>query len=192
MSGGTQLGSNSNSGSYSSLRSGGNSSSWKTISGHHSIPADLSAVNPNFSSGREWQDNCQRCVPTYEMRRRGFDVTAQSTAGHTRDLHYYPFDVWQNADVLPCRGSGLEDIKTMMAGWGEGARAQVTVCWKNTNLGHTFIAEQVGGKTIFVDPQSNKINIESDFSHVKHGQTRVCRIDTLQPSTRIHECCKGI
>lgn len=35
------------------------------------------ATNPNYNPGEvnEWYINCQRCVPTYEMLRRGLDVT---------------------------------------------------------------------------------------------------------------------
>ena len=37
---------------------------------------ELKKCNPNFELGNQWKINCQRCVPTYEMRRRGYNVTA--------------------------------------------------------------------------------------------------------------------
>ena len=50
------------------------------IKGEHSIEDDLKAVNPNFTEGRDgvWENNCQRCVVAYELRRRGIDVKAMS------------------------------------------------------------------------------------------------------------------
>lgn len=33
-------------------------------------------ANPNLTTSREYQVNCQRCVQTYEFRRRGYDVEA--------------------------------------------------------------------------------------------------------------------
>ena len=40
---------------------------------------DLKAVNPNWKKLDGYDDNCQRCVPTYVLRRRGFDVEALPT-----------------------------------------------------------------------------------------------------------------
>ena len=49
---------------------------WARILESHDINSDLHKSNPNYKEGFEWQINCQRCVPTYEMRRRGYNVTA--------------------------------------------------------------------------------------------------------------------
>jgi SPP1 gp7 family putative phage head morphogenesis protein len=37
----------------------------------------LKGTNPNYALGWKYQNNCQRCVPAYELRRRGYDVTAK-------------------------------------------------------------------------------------------------------------------
>ena len=34
----------------------------------------LRGTNPNYLTAKEYQNDCQRCVLTYEMRRRGYDV----------------------------------------------------------------------------------------------------------------------
>lgn len=36
----------------------------------------LAGSNPHYREGREWQQNCQRCIYAYEMQRRGYDVEA--------------------------------------------------------------------------------------------------------------------
>ena len=40
---------------------------------------NLQATNPNRNRRLPFQINCQKCVPTYEMRMRGYDVVARPT-----------------------------------------------------------------------------------------------------------------
>lgn len=42
----------------------------------------LAAVNPHFSEGYKWQNNCQRCIAAWELRQRGYDVTAMPFSAH--------------------------------------------------------------------------------------------------------------
>lgn len=42
-----------------------------------SADEDMEASNPNYKSGkRDYTENCYKCVMTYELRRRGYDVEA--------------------------------------------------------------------------------------------------------------------
>lgn len=166
---------------------------WKHIETEHNRFEDLRDTNPNYTKGREWQVNCQRCVPTYEMRRRGFDVTAKPAPPEaSKHLAYHPFDAWKNPDVKHCKGSGISDIQDAMKKWGDGARAQVVVYWKGGCGGHTFIAERVNGETHFIDPQTGKegMGVEKYFDHVIEDRTQFCRIDDKEASTYILDCCK--
>ena len=167
---------------------------WNEIPPDITSKENLDAVNPNFSSGKEWKVNCQRCVPTYEMRARGYDVTAEPCDDYDNYDHlaYHPYDVWENPEVINCNGSGLEDIENAMKNWGDGARAQICVAWDPGDDGHTFMAEQRNGKTYFVDPQSGSADVSRYFNRVATGQTSFCRTDNLQPSQRILNCCKGV
>ena len=175
--------------------------SFRSISGDHSSAQDLSATNPNYiprtnpnwtlREGERWGANCQRCVPTYEMRRRGYDVTARERPTGSDHLSAQPFDVWNNPNVIQCSGNGYYDIRNHMSSWGDGARAQVVVMWTR-NRGHTFIAEQINGVTHFYEPQTGNTNVESYFSSVRSGQTRICRIDNAVPSERIYDCCEEV
>lgn len=127
------------------------------------------------------------------MRRRGYDVTAlpadKSSSTH---LSYYPFDVWKNAEIQTCSGTGYEYIQETMKKWGNGSRAQIVIIWKNTNSGHTFIAEQIDGKTKFVDPQNGKQNVSNYFDYATQGATQFCRIDNIEVSNKIFDCCKEV
>ncbi len=150
----------------------------------------LSGANPNYESGPAWQNNCQRCVPTYELRRRGAEVTARPSTYGSDHLSHHPFDVWEKANVISCQGSGLNDIQNTLSSWGDGARAQLVVVWNDgfgTN-GHTFIAEQRNGTTHFFDPQNGEMDAVSYFDDVMVGETQFCRIDNLRTSNYINEC----
>ncbi len=170
-----------------------NTPNWKHISGNHDSISDLRATNPHFNDGREWKINCQRCVPTYEMRRRGYDVTARpAMPDSSNHLSHYPFDAWQNAHVQRCGGSGLNEIQATMRQWGDGSRAQVVVIWRGTNSGHTFIAQQENGQTHFIDPQNGDLDATRYFNFVVNGTTSFCRIDNAEPSEHILECCEEV
>lgn len=166
-------------------------SDWNRIPGDHDMESDLSEVNPNYDEDRMWKVNCQRCVPTYELRRRGYDVTALP-APSDADTHlaYHPFDAWENPDVHNASGNGYNDIVTAMEDWPDGSRAQVVVEWDGVNSGHTFIAEKIDGEVHFIDPQSNETDVSYYFDNVEEGSTRFARIDNLEPSSYITDCCK--
>lgn len=166
---------------------------WERICDTHEIADDVKACNPNYESGLEWQVNCQRCVPALEMRRRGYDVTAKPKPegeGYSDILCYRPFEVWEKPDVIPCKDDGVSDIRKNMAGWGDGARAQVVVVWKNTNIGHTFYVEQDGGEAKFYDPQTGSLDASGYFKRVEPGSVKLCRIDDRDVTGRILDCCR--
>ena len=164
---------------------------WPKLRESRGLEAELKECNPNFELGREWKINCQRCVPTAEMRRRGYDVTAKPRPVDDRSgLAFSPFSVWKSPEVIRCRDDGLEDIRRNMQKWGDGARAQVVVVWKNSNSGHTFCAEQVNGKTIFYDPQTGKADVSNYFKRVQPGSVQLCRIDNQDLTDKILDCCR--
>jgi hypothetical protein len=127
------------------------------------------------------------------MRRRGYDVIAKPNHGWGKGDHlsHNSRDAWIDADVhWGLAGSGKRDIERLLKEWGEGARAEVGVTWKGANSGHVFVAENIGGKVVFIDPQSGEMDVSWYFSRVRSHQTRVWRIDNLKPSEWIEECCE--
>lgn len=149
----------------------------------------LSKTNPNYDLAPEWNDNCQRCVPTYEALRRGLDATARPSTYGSTHLAYHPFDIWNGAQVIHCQENGRQEIESQMSSWGNGARAQVVVYWDGPHGGgHTFIAEQIDGCTVFTDPQTGNTDVSSYFSRVIPGTTQFCRIDELSFSPYHIEC----
>lgn len=173
----------------------------KRIEGEHTPDQDLAAVNPNYSTGKkEWRQNCQRCVITYEARRRGYDVEALPCMDLSLDDLAYMDDktngwtsVFDKPQLLSCasstgEGTG-EKVREQMKAFGDGARAIVRVGWK-TEGAHVFIAEQRGEETVFIDPQSNKKDVSLYFSECKEGETYLMRVDDRGFMENIKKCCK--
>lgn len=176
----------------------------KEIQGEHSREYDLKATNPKFLTGGEkYQYNCQKCVCTYEARRRDCDVTANPTSPNskeniaTMDSNKGLPSVFENADVIKIFGftgkSVRKKIEKKMSEWGNGSRAIVGVHWKSDGMGHVFIAEQFNGKTLFIDPQSNQSDVSDYFRAIKtslkeNEYTCIFRIDNLEFTDKIKKC----
>ena len=130
------------------------------------------AANPNYNLGMPFQINCQKCVPAYEMRMRGYDVVARPT--FDLDTDGFAEEHWSAAFENPqvergFTGSGKADIIKRMKEWGDDAR----------------------GRIHFLDPQTGELDAEHYFEHVKKGFTELLRIDNLEPNKEfIKLCCK--
>lgn len=181
-------------GSEHPLRKDSNGGSFLRIVGEHSIEDDLAATNPRYNDGPEWRKNCQRCVGAYEMRRRGYDVTAlpaNLVDGHLDYSDPLPNRFDPNGWPSMFAGAELEKIpgttanairgriERMMSGFGDESRAIVRVKYKRRygGGGHVFIAEQVDGSTRFIDPQTGSSDCSSYFSMISSGETEILRVD---------------
>jgi len=163
----------------------------------YSIDEDLRAVNPQFNiSNWEYTNNCQRCVLTWEMRRRGYMVTALGAIKGHDDIASGNnwIHVLEHFNPIKCKtGNGKTQIKKQMGLWGDGARAAVYVQWTGKiSGGHVFVAEQHNGKTFFYDPQNPKRDAENFFNKCEKGLTFFGRMDTLGVSELILKCCTHI
>ena len=163
-----------------------------------SMEEALSKINPNGhdevnDANFAWSGNCTHCVPAYELRKRGYDVSALPYTDDPNGLSYDPFDAWEDPIIHKTPGSGREAIERAMASYGDGTRVEIDVGWATSDGsgfdGHVFVAEQRDGKTYFIDPQNGDADVSWYFDHVQPGATRFARIDNLTPSDRIAECC---
>lgn len=156
-------------------------------------------ANPNFDSQhfdpKYWR-NCQRCVWAYEMRRRGYDVEARERILDGSDTLPYMghkqgwANVAQNGvnELVSLSSYGtIKQILTQMSDWGDGARAIVRIRYKKGG-GHVFIAEQVNGGTIFVEPQAGTYkDIHATMDKVIKKETKLLRIDNKQLDPKLLE-----
>ena len=167
-----------------------------------------------------YQFNCQRCVMTYEARQRGFDVTAKprkakydnntqkwktdyeniAKCNKDSDGKWVGFpEVYKNPIVEEMyykdADDARQDIINKMVGYGKGSRIVVAVLWKSRGQvpggGHVFIVENVNGKPIFCDPQTQKsgVDVEKYFDRVDLKKPiRLMRTDNLEFTDLAHEC----
>lgn len=158
----------------------------------------LAGSNPHYREGREWQQNCQRCIYAYEMQRRGYDVEALPRIFDGTDRLPYMYDkngwlaVMDGAKAVdfPSRNT-IQKMADQMANWGDGARAIVRVQWKGGRSGHVFMAEQQKGGTVFMDPQTGRyVDIHAYMDQAVKGATKLVRIDNLKPTALLEKCVK--
>ena len=168
---------------------------FKVIKGEHSAFDDIKVSNPNYEKGREYKLNCQRCCPTYEMRRRGYDVEALPRILEGNDdisknwQKIFKGAKWNH--LKASRGlSQKKEIIELMKGFGEGARAEIYVTWKGGRSPHVFMVENIGGEIHFIDPQPGRNDVAYYFEHIMPKWTMICRLDQLEPTDLIKGCCK--
>lgn len=124
-------------------------------------------ANPNFHVDTAYQINCQRCVPVYELRRRGYPVTAmpkRKQYGEKPNKCSYGYECFETPQVKGIWGQQpaltkaalLKDLKSLP----DGARVGIIWAWNN-DTGHTTVCEKVNGKLVFIDPQTGKIGDET-------------------------------
>lgn len=155
---------------------------------------DAKKTNPKFSGNAyEYTHNCQRCVPAWELRQRGFDVIAQpcKPLGEHDALQTSPFSLWNfnafdkdvskrvQADRV---GTGKEKITEFLKASGDGSRVEIVVTWDyDLSKAHAFAAKNIDGNILFIDPQNGTSGqyVEDYFDRVAVGETRWLRIDNL-------------
>ena len=55
---------------------------------------------------------------------------------------------------------------------------------------HVFIAEQIRGKTYFIDPQTGIANADYYFESILPSFTEICRVDNLEFNQKIRKYCE--
>lgn len=171
----------------------------------YSIEDDAILSNPYYNSGNEYNINCQRCVPTYEMRRRGFDVKALPYISETDPAYVQWKNIFKGST---CRFTApdwvylkskrkakqADEIRGIMKPWGNGARAEIYVKWSNCNSAHVFAAEVENGEVVFLDPQSGELGkeVEKYFLEAMPSRTSLLRLDDKEVSDLITGCCDNM
>lgn len=134
-------------------------------------------------SYREWRENCQRCVPAYEMRRRGYDVQASNRMARNDVVannwnHLFKGQTWTNVSART-REQAIRSLEEEIARHEDGARFEVCVMW-NGRSGHVFVAELQGGEIVYVCPQTNNTDYTGWMDRFSPRDLTVARIDNLE------------
>lgn len=154
--------------------------------GDASLKECLEGTNPRFDEGPEWQNNCQRCVVAYRMRRLGYAVQAKAcevtSDGYPSKsdwgiLHWR--EAFKGVREIPC--AGRDEAESTAKAWGDGGCGIVCVDWGD-GRGHAFIAENIKGVVHFMDPQTGDYNVGWYFADAMPGKTTIMRIDGKEMS----------
>lgn len=155
-----------------------------------SIQNAVDGANPFYKSSRgaqgNFEENCQRCVVAYELRRRGYDVVALPTyAGDKLPSGGKWKGAFRQAKTIDVGSrnprTAQANLEAQMKSFGHGARGVVHI------PGHVFNCENVNGKIRYVDAQTGTIyNSNNVFSRLGKNAVAVklTRTDNLRLSDR--------
>lgn len=126
-------------------------------------------ANPNFHVDTAYQINCQRCVPIYELRRRGYPVTAMPKRNQydgKANACLYGYECFDSPQVKGVWGRhpvlNKTDLLKALKDLPDGARVGIIWAWPGkSRSGHTTVCEKINGKLVFMDPQTGKIGDET-------------------------------
>ena len=126
-------------------------------------------ANPNFHVDTAYQINCQRCVTVYELRRRGYPVTAMPKRNQydgKANACLYGYECFDSPQVKGVWGRhpvlNKTDLLKALKDLPDGARVGIIWAWPGkSRSGHTTVCEKINGKLVFMDPQTGKIGDET-------------------------------
>lgn len=124
--------------------------------------------------------NCMLCTTAYEFRKRGLDVHAgleKTGRGYFPD-ELFPkiFKDYPGMTKIANKGTAqdvLSEIESFAKTQGPNSRGNI-VCWWKAGGGHSMIWENIDGKIVFKDGQTNQVY--DDF-----GKTILSRIHSSKP-----------
>lgn len=128
--------------------------------------------NPDYKpSDKQFGINCQTCSPAYELRLRGFDVTAKANTPGSQ-LEYLSqgraFEVWQNIDGTPAEYTKINDwlkakgylkmtAKRYMEFFEEICKEEgvyeLSIGWKSGGGHATILQRFANGELRYIEPQ---------------------------------------
>ena len=135
-------------------------------SGEVDEKTDLASVNPGvYNMNTNTKNNCMLCTTTYDLRKRGYDVTAQlDSQGYSfGDIKkWYPKAKIEKNSRYNEDGKAItqqeyvdKTIKNLQK-QGDGARGNLMVLFKSGGA-HSIVYEVKNGKVIFKDSQINQV-----------------------------------
>lgn len=168
-----------------------------------SADEDMEKVNPDFENfSADTKNNCVNCSMAYDLRRRGFDVTADqsdkpldvamvydmydmpTTEGVNTQVSYegyvknYGDPGMSKKDFVATQSNSMIDyLETNMP---EGSRGLMTVAWSD-NSGHAVAWEIEDGDLVVRDCQTGKKyegdSVYTDFMSHSNGYIQAVRLD---------------
>lgn len=145
--------------------------------------------NPHFAEKRQFQDNCQSCVVSHELRMRGWDVEALGNTKRRdslpRKLSYGTQNAWidRKTNAAPIR-TWAKNYDNFFEKAKDVGRYHVSWTWRGGRSGHIITFERTKDGGFFYDPQTGKRYTldsikESWGKLVTEDSVKFYRVDTL-------------
>ncbi len=166
---------------------------------------DMYMVNPSFANfDRNTKNNCMLCTTAYDMRRRGYEVSAKkASVGYQKDdpIKWYngakvvdsvTYDAKKDSfstafknvakSTFSLNRGVTEKVTNDLLKQGEGARGNLIMVWDYTGSGHSVVYEVQNGKVVLRDCQSNKVyNNPASLLNKSIGASYI-RLDNVTPN----------
>lgn len=163
----------------------------KMIKGKHAMDDDIKAVNPMYDQSVPGTvTNCVLCSVTYDLRRRGYDVTSKTCeTGIYGDRLLSDIYGKHDVDTHDHVGGNFALLEnSILKKYPEGSRGAMTIRLKPYygGMSHSMAFEVKNGKVIVVDAQSGKKYDLSDREQMKvfglyqASSTTTVRLDNLK------------
>lgn len=143
------------------------------------VEEDMAAVNPKvWSNTKDYDQNCAYCTLAYDMRRRGYDVTAISEKNpNYKSPNNDDIETWYEGGKLNTfhisdedRNSGNTSSRVQtkklfeeLASNGEGSSGFLTMHWSDGG-GHAVAWQVINGEAYVIDTQVNKMVTADEFA----------------------------
>lgn len=157
------------------------------LDAYHGKPMSIedaqAGANPE-NYWREYKVNCTRVVNAYELRRRGYNVSAAPANGENT-IGAYTVNWWRTKQFLPPEELKFKErarLEEAAKKWPDGARGFVSIERYN-GAGHTFNVEKVNGELRYIEAQVPNYDPEQNFNGVK--MHHLFRVDDLIPTHRV-------
>ncbi len=138
------------------------------------------AKNANADYGKNGYDiNCQRCIQTYELRRRGYDVTAKEKDG-ILDPISFGHECFQSSDgeyVAFEMNKTKRAVQRELQNAPNNSRFGIYLQWKSGNGSHVFIAEKTDDGVRYIDPQNGNTDVSDYMKKGKYFHFGLFRFD---------------
>ena len=146
-----------------------------------SISDALKGTNPNYSTGSEYEHNCQRCVQAYELRRRGYNVEALPNPSKDNTILWgsecFTQSGEQPHELFTFRQT-MSQVKRELESVEDGARYCIYIRWRDKkDYAHVFVAEKINGVVKYIDPQSGSEDMDDLLLMGQTGKFGFFRMD---------------
>lgn len=163
---------------------------------------DIKAINPKYTGlDGAYNNNCSNCTAAYELRRRGFDVTAKGLFGGRRSDEIdsiFGNPKKQHVSVPDDKNfsrRGKAAREALMVDLGKqpkGARGAIKVGFKDTGMSHIFNWENGTDGPKLIDAQNYGSKPDRLFKHVVPESIEYFRTDNAKINMLlIHDSVKN-